>query len=535
MHQKWKIALGMIVYAVVMCVLIGAVNYQNGAQEIKRVWHHEIAAGADTELGLSEIPGDCLVDEHFVSHLPLVIIDTGGVEIPNYKYYDLETESFRVAEGIDPYVDMQISVIDNDSQINTLGDTPAVVSEGRMKIRGNTSSTSMFPKKQYTLKLETQDGEKNPLALMGMTAADTWILNGTQLDKSYMRNYLAMNTGGELDPYTPDMRYCEAVLKKGNAYEYMGLYILYEKIEQGPGRVDIPDVSAPPAMSDRSYMVLRDRLSQGDYNLSVHSTQYQRKSNWISLEYPSQRNITPEYWDYIQEDILQIEAALYSDEYKEFIRYRELLDVDSFVDYWIINEFFTSYDSGWNSTYLYKQADGTVAIGPFWDFDGCLDNYKDGLLVMETTALQDAPWFDRLITDDWFVERVIARYRQLRDSRLNEEVMEQRVAEVSAFIAKPVQRDMSRWSALYNGEQYLFEEEATGLLIDRNVASWEEETQRIMDVMRFHGDYLDKHITDLYRFVSADNRQLPNTAVGILFILAFFVSVILVQRVHRGD
>ncbi len=535
MQRKWKIALGITAYAMVMCVLTGAVKYQTGTKEIKRVWHHEIAAGADTELGLSEIPGDYIVDEHFVSHLPLVIIDTGGVEIPNYKQFDFETDSFYAVEGIEPYVDMRLSVIDNGSQINTLADAPAVVSDGRIKIRGNTSSSPRFPKKQYTLKLKTPDGEKNPLALMGMTAADTWVLNGTQLDKSYMRNYLAMNTGGELDPCTPDMRYCEAVIKNGSAYEYMGLYILYEKIEQGPGRVEIPDVDSPPALSDRSYIVLRDRLSQEGYNLSVHSTQYQRKNNWISLEYPSERNITPEYWDYIQADILQIEAALYSDDYKQFIRYRELLDVDSFVDYWIINEFFTNYDSGWNSTYLYKQADGTVAIGPFWDFDGGLDNFRDGLLVIETTVLQDTPWFDRLVTDEWFVERVVARYRQLRDSLLNEQTLEQRVAELSAFIRKPVQRDMSRWSALYNGEQYLFKEEATGLIIDRNVATWEEETERIMDVMRFHGDYLDEHITDLYRFVSTNHVQLANTVVGVLFILVFFVSVILVQRAHRGN
>jgi len=533
-HRKWKIALGISVYAMAMCVLIGAVRYRDEARDIQRVWHHEAAAGADTELGLSEIPGDYMISEGFASHLPLVILDTGGVEIPNYKLYDPETDSFLVPEGIDPYVDMRLSIIDNDNHVNTLADAPAVVSEGRIKVRGNLSSGPRFPKRQYTLKLETLDGEKNPLGLMGMTAADTWILNGTQLDKSYMRNYLAMNTGGELDPYTPDMRYCEAVLKNGGTYEYMGLYILYEKIEQGPGRVEIPDVDTPPALSDRSYLVLRDRLSQSAYNLSVHATQFQRPENWISLEYPSARKITPEYWEYICTDIQEIEAVLYSGEYKQFIRYRELLDVDAFVDYWIINEFFTNYDSGWNSTYLYKQPDGTVAIGPFWDFDGGLDNFRDGLLMMETTVMQETPWFDCLFTDDWFVERVIARYRQLREGVLSEEVLAQKAAAVSAFIHKPVQRDRSRWSALYNGEQYRLKEEETGLLIDRNVTSWEEETQRILDVMRFHGAYLDAHITDLYRFVSTDNRQLTNTAVGVLFILVFFVSVVLVQRVHRG-
>ena len=51
--------------------------------------------------------------------------------------------------------------------------------------------------------------------MLGMTASDTWILNGTQLDKSYLRNYISMNTAGEISAYTPDIRFCEMVLKKG--------------------------------------------------------------------------------------------------------------------------------------------------------------------------------------------------------------------------------------------------------------------------------------------------------------------------------
>lgn len=535
MHQKWKLALKVTGYAAAAGLLIGAVQYSFWKPAGNRVWHHELAAEANTDLGLSEIPEDDLVGEDFVTHLPLVIIDTGGTEIPNYKVYDSETDSFVVQEGKEPYVTCQIEIIDNASLVNTLTDAPSHVTWGRIKIRGNSSSSSRFPKKQYSLKLETAEGEKNPLGLMGMPEADTWILNGTQLDESYLRNYIAMNTGGILEPYTPDLRYCEVLFRTGDDYEYRGLYVLYEKIEQGVGRVEIPEVSNPPAGSDRSYLLLRDRKDQSSYNLSVYSTEHQRSNNWISLEYPSVNNITPEYWSYIQNDIRDIEGVLYSDSYKEFIRYRELLDVDSFLHYWIINEFFSNYDSGWNSTYLYKKADGKIAIGPFWDFDNGMDNFGDSLLAMDCMVMQEAPWFDRLVTDDWFVEQLVDKYRSLRQDILSEEVLEQRIEEAKAFLRKPVQRDISRWGALYKETLGVLEEADTELTVDRNTDSWEAETQRIMDVMRAHGDYLDQNITDLYSYVVMHNSQLTNTAVGVAFILVFFAAVILVQKLRKGE
>ncbi len=109
---------------------------------------------------------------------------------------------------------MQISLIDNENMVNHLGDVPSEVSYGKMKIRGNTSSSQTYPKKQYLIKLLTEDEEPNIVGMLGMTASDTWILNGTQLDKSYLRNYISMNTAGEISAYTPDIRFCEMVLKR---------------------------------------------------------------------------------------------------------------------------------------------------------------------------------------------------------------------------------------------------------------------------------------------------------------------------------
>lgn len=246
------------------------------------------------------------------------------------------------------------------------------------------------------IKLLTEDEEPNIVGMLGMTASDTWILNGTQLDKSYLRNYISMNTAGEISAYTPDIRFCEMVLKKGDKYEYMGLYGLYEKIERGEGRLELDKNSG--------YLLLRDRLDPDVLHMPVWSTEHKNKYNWINLEYPSSERITQQQWSSIQNDIRKVEDCLYSSDRNQFLEYRSLLDIDSFVDYFIINEFFTNYDAGWNSTFLYKDRDGKIHIGPFWDFDGAMDNYPKELLKADEIVLQDAPWFDKLVTDQYFVK-----------------------------------------------------------------------------------------------------------------------------------
>ena len=57
----------------------------------------------------------------FTSHLPLVVIDTAGQEIVNYKYYDAEIDAFVEPADVDPYTRMTVSVIDNGSHVNRFG------------------------------------------------------------------------------------------------------------------------------------------------------------------------------------------------------------------------------------------------------------------------------------------------------------------------------------------------------------------------------------------------------------------------------
>ena len=124
-----------------LCVCLGAVQLASVPRQARYI-DHIVNAGADPTLGTTTIPEDRMVGGEFVSHLPLVVIDTGGQEIVSYKQYNPETDAFEVPAGIDPYFSMTLSVYDSADHCNRLSDPAGLVTTGRIKVRGNSSSSA---------------------------------------------------------------------------------------------------------------------------------------------------------------------------------------------------------------------------------------------------------------------------------------------------------------------------------------------------------------------------------------------------------
>lgn len=147
----------------------------------------------------------------FETHLPIVILDTDGQKIMS-----------KLDEVDDPKININVQIVDNeDGSYNHVGDTPKLTTMSTVRYRGN--SSLYYDKKQYALKFFNEDGTDNDLSVMGMSAGAEWVLNGTFLDKSLIRNYLAYNIAGEIMDYAPNIRFCEVFINDGTTYEYQGL------------------------------------------------------------------------------------------------------------------------------------------------------------------------------------------------------------------------------------------------------------------------------------------------------------------------
>jgi hypothetical protein len=120
--------------------------------------------------------------------------------------------------------------------------------------------------------------------------------------------------------------------------------------------------------------------------------------------------------NYIEQYIADTETALFGEDFADpETGYAAYLDVDSTIDYYLINELFKNVDGASASVYLYKKRNGKLFFGPIWDFDLALGNagYSD---VDKTYGwhIRKASWFSRLFEDPAFDAKVKARWQALK-------------------------------------------------------------------------------------------------------------------------
>ncbi len=523
---------------IVCCVILTLLKPENKI-EYDTDYQHVSEADADPDTGSSTLSGDFTLDDSFVTHLPLVVIDLQGNEIPNvYTFSSDGSRRVYSEEGLlnpDPWASMNIKIIDNENGQNHLTDEAVLENNGLIKLRGMTSRS--FEKKQYGIKFMDGD-EELELSVLGMEADEDWVLSNSLLDLSGIRNYMAMNIGRMLFPYTSEVRFCEVVFKDGDTYTYQGLYLFEESVKQSEGRVNIADYEEGSA--SLSYIVCRDRYDETQLTLSTWASDEQLCYGYFGVKYPNEELLTDAAINKIQSELSRIEYCLYGEDYEEFLKYSNYIDVDSFVDYFIINEFFMNYDAGDNSTYYYKNSEGKLAMGPLWDYDNCLDNYSLEAADYESIPFASQPWFEKLVQDPDFQEKVVNRYRELRKGILSDEYINIFIDETVEYLGKARERDYVRWKESYENKHLLLEvENADGIVVDRNAGDVSGEIQRVKDVLSIHSEWLDKNLeNELSNFTSEDvlrAKRIDRTGIVAIGVIAFITLIILLMRVVKGE
>ncbi len=528
--DRHKIIKGLIV---TLSLLVGVVFYivytQNNRTDLETHFEHSqrLAEGADPSIGITEFEnGDYSVDSTFESHLPLVVIDLKGQEIPSAYKFDQTEGRFVLIDGTDPYITASISIIDNDSNVNCLGDDPELESAIQIKYRGNSSLT--YDKHQYRIKLVDDEGLSQDLDVMGMGAESDWILNISMIDESLIRNYMSYSIVSEFMPYTPDLRFCEVVMKNGNDYEYQGLYLMMEPVEQGSDRVDIQDYSEKNDYT--SYLVRRDRYDEEGVMLDTYATKNELCYGYLDLKYPKNEDVTQEVIDYVTNDISEIEKIIFSDDKDTFLQYPKYIDVDSFVDYFILNEFFANYDAGNNSTYMYKDARGKLCMGPIWDYDNMADNMSSYILFPELVSFEGQPWFNKLLQSEDFCKKLEKRYKELRKTYFSDKFITSFVDDTTKYLGNAQKRDYSRWNDIYTSDKFDVLKDMSGVYVYRNFDSYEDEVQRLKDILVEHGSYILKELHKLTLECRYKDAYDVHYEYAVLFLVIFLASVVVGRR-----
>lgn len=513
------------IFALISVGTIATVFTNKGANLSSSIYTEPLAAAPVISDPLTGIHENWLVDESFETHLPILIIDSGG-ERPPINTADDGTGTMRPIPGLEPYRSGSIKLIDTGA-MNRITDSPKQESLMEIKRRGNSSMT--YEKAQYLVKLMTESGQDRYVDFFGMGAEREWVINGSLMDKSMMRNYLAYRIGNDVMPYTPESIFTEVIYHENGQYYYEGVHLLMENIKQGEERVAIEAAANsdyfPP------YILRRDRDDDEDIILDTWATQNQLTTRFLGVIYPGQRNITQEDIDYITNDVNNIEQILFSDDPDIFSTYPRYIDVPSFIDYFLINEFFTNYDAGVHSTYMYKDKGQKLKMGPIWDYDGAMDNYKTEPLEYEVTAFQTHPWFDRLMTDEKFIDQMQKRYAELRRGPFSDENFITTVDMVTNHLGSAIDREWTRWGHIYTGfNRHSLQNFESDTSLVRNATEHRVEMYRLKTAILKHAGATGSHLDKLQRTTTMNtgvNYYMPLillAAVLIFAIPAYYAS-----------
>ena len=480
----------LIYIATVILLLFAATGFNliDTNQGRLRYWQHKEA----------KIPAEEKPKADFVTHLPIVSIDTGGEELlwitSNRRLFNSQNE-LLVPDYTGPRDiltrDCTISVISDEGAWHTLQDTPNVTEHASVRIRGN--SSKWFYKKSYMVHILDEDGSRKNVSVMGMSKASEWVLNGPCLDRTLIRNYLCYNVSGQIMEYAPDVRFCEVFLNG----EYRGVYLMVEAITRDEGRINLTKTGESQDVT--GWLVRWDRERKRDTpvdNYTYYS--FQAGVSGMDLRYPGKDTLTPEKLDFVESDVSRIERSIYSSDLSDKKKgYQAYLDVEAFAQYFVINEFFGNVDAGRFSTYLYKDVRGKV-VPVVWDFNNACNNYIDYVYGGGGFNMSQSPWFGRLLHDRTFVEEVISQYRRLRKSVLSDEYLERMVDDTIAYLGDAIERN-------YEVYGFVFEEKESDTVnylnpMERNYSSYEEAVAQLKSWMKIRGAWMDAHIESLLQY-----------------------------------
>ncbi len=383
------------------------------------------------------------------SNLPLILIDTRGQTILN-----------------EPKITAEISIINNGTgQLNGIFDAPTDY-YGKMGIEIRGQSSQSFPKKGYGIELRDEAGEDLSVSLLGMPAEADWVLSAPFSDKSMLRNAISYELGRKMGSnWQPRFRFCEVYLNGS----YIGVYMLIEKIKRGSERVDINKLKPDEISGDNltgGYIVKVDKihdLASNEYFYTNPTNRYYNARNYaFTYVYPKYDEIVVQQKTYIKDYLTTLENTLNASSFKDpLIGFRKYMDINSFIDFQIINELGNNVDGYRYSTFFYKKKDsdgGKFYAGPLWDFDLCYGNVDynapnlatQGWLYPHFGPDEGFPmhWWMRLMEDEDYRKAFSARWKSLRAGPFStDSIMADLDADIQ-YMGEAINRNFTTWPIL---------------------------------------------------------------------------------------
>ena len=317
----------------------------------------------------------------------------------------------------------------------------------------------------FDLYLQASSGRHRP-DLFGFGSEDDWVLNGAYIDRLLWRNKFAYDlfqSFGGSERYAAEQAFCELSLDG----DYVGVYLLGERIEPAGGRLEMQDDDG----TGSSFVIKLD--DAGGFRDSEVSD-----GEW-RVVYPDDDEAA---WPGIAAALDTWEAEVLAGREAQW----DYFDVDSAVDWVLIEELTKNNDAYFLSVHLWRDGGGKMFLAP-WDFD-----LTFGYPYYDCGAESWVPrqyYVDAWADSPLFQERLAARWVELRKGPLAEAALLDRIAGYEAIMGDAIDRNFARWPI----EDIAFSwGDVDNWLCP--VDSWEEEHTRVLDWLPERLVWIDDHV-----------------------------------------
>lgn len=405
---------------------------------------------------------------NFESNLPIVILDS-------FRNVGISSQTLTAVGA--SFIDV------GPDGVARITDPADFAGLGGLRYRGQTSQG--FPKPHFAY--ETWDesgswqvnGADENVSIFGFAEDSDWILNNPYSEKPLMQNYLAYKWFGDTGQYAvktqfvevfanlngdPNVRYDITSTNGGNATrnDYLGVYLFMEKIKIDENRVDVPQLDSTQNTEPEvtgGYIYKRDKPDEG-----AEVTFTSSRGILYRVHDPDIADMTSAQQQYLSGFVNEMESVIYGPNFTDPVNgYAKYIDVDSWIDHWIVAEMTKNIDAFRLSTYYTKQRDvvdpttgeviepGKVIMGPVWDYNLSLGNadylqgwqtntwYHSQSTTLNGTgggALGDADYiyFRRLFQDPNFKQKLVDRWQELRETVFSDASLTQDVNDTIALL-----------------------------------------------------------------------------------------------------
>ena len=326
-------------------------------------------------------------------------------------------------------------------------------SKGNMtcQVRGRGNTTWSWPKKPYLVKFDAKQ------SLLGMPEHKRWVLLANFMDRTMMRNLVSMKVASMTSlAWTPKCVPVELVLNG----QHVGNYLLIEQVRVSPNRVNISKTDG--------------FLIELDFHYD-NEVQWRDKHGNIpfGIKYPDPDSLTNGQLMFIKNYITNAADVIYGANFADPQKgYAAWIDVDSFVDYWIVYEVMGNHELGNpGSVFFHKDGAGKLIAGPCWDFDWGVLSYNTSPHAKTGFVNRNAIWYSRLFKDPVFAAKVRDRFHELLPqletipSYIDEcQQMLRKSAELNFAIWNPADDRTQNGGKIINGDENMTYDEAVARL-----------------------------------------------------------------------